>query len=79
MCVQNKLGDTALHAASRKGNLECAEILIEHGACVFTANKDGQRAVHLAKTPEVAALIKLAMDKLPEPNDEEYESSDEEQ
>jgi ankyrin repeat protein len=68
-----------LHAASRKGRLDCAEALIEHGACVFTVNKDNKRPIDLAQTPEMGALLKLTMDKLPEPTEQnEYESSEEE-
>lgn len=78
--LQNKLGDTALHAASRKGRLECAKALIEHGACPFTVNKDNKRPIQLAQTSEMAALIKLTMDKLPEPTEQnEYLSSEDEQ
>ncbi|KAI6182481.1 SH3 domain-containing protein [Aphelenchoides bicaudatus] len=80
MPSQNKLGDTALHAASRKGRIECAKVLIEHGACVFTVNKDNKKPIQLAQNPEMAALIKLTMDRLPEPTDQnEYASSEDEQ
>lgn len=55
-------------------------MLIEHGACVFTVNKDNQRPIHLAQTAEMAALLKLTMDKLPDPTEQnEYESSEDEQ
>ncbi|KAI6233020.1 SH3 domain-containing protein [Aphelenchoides fujianensis] len=66
--AQNKLGDTPLHAASRKGHVDCATILIERGACVYVVNRDGQKPIHLAKSPELAALLKLTMDKQPDPN-----------
>ncbi|KAI6178255.1 Variant SH3 domain-containing protein [Aphelenchoides besseyi] len=76
---QNKLGDTPLHAASRKGHLDCVKILIDRGACVFIANRDGQKPIHLAQNPDIAALLKLTMDKLPDPNNtNEYASSEEE-
>ncbi|KAF7339002.1 hypothetical protein MVEN_01976400 [Mycena venus] len=41
-------GKTALHLASKKGNLDIARLLIEHNASVDLATKDGETALHLA-------------------------------
>lgn len=59
--LQNKIGDTALHAAAWKGHLECVKILLEHGASTTIHNNERKRPVDLAGDPKTRALIQLAM------------------
>lgn len=50
-------GCTALILAAQHGHLDCVQGLIEWGASVFEATKDGATALHLAKTREIASLL----------------------
>lgn len=61
--LQNKIGDTALHAAAWKGHFECVRILLEHGASTTIHNNERKRPIDLANDPETRALIELAMRK----------------
>ena len=80
--AQNKLGDTAIHAAARKGHLECLTLLLESPkaeASVHIRNNDGKTAYDVASTPETEAFLQITMRKVAQPADlEEYESSGEE-
>ncbi|EFO22164.1 variant SH3 domain-containing protein [Loa loa] len=81
MCIsaQNKIGDTALHAAAWKGHLECVRILLEHGASTIIHNNDRKLPVDLASDPETRALIQLSMRQAIDTNDfrNEYSSESE--
>ena len=44
MNIQNKLGDTALIAASYKGHADLVDLLVQHGAQVDIANNAGDTA-----------------------------------
>lgn len=54
---QNKLGDTALHAAAWKGREAVARALVEAGAATGLRNAEGKRALDLATDPAVRALL----------------------
>uniref|UniRef100_A0A914YGC1 Osteoclast-stimulating factor 1 n=1 Tax=Panagrolaimus superbus TaxID=310955 RepID=A0A914YGC1_9BILA len=79
---QNKMGDTVLHAAARKGQLSCLQALIESGtvnSIIHSRNNDGKTAYAVSSTPEVEALLQVTMREVAEPAAiEEYISSDEE-
>eukprot|EP00127_Corallochytrium_limacisporum_P001698 Clim_evm35s77 gene=Clim_evmTU35s77 len=55
--VQDKIGDTPLHKAAWRGSAGAAELLVRAGARTDIKNNEGERAIDLAKTPEVAAII----------------------
>lgn len=55
--VQNKIGDSALHAAAWKGRAEAVAILLEHGADVMLTNCEGKTAMDIANDPQVIDLI----------------------
>lgn len=78
---QNKMGDTVLHAAARKGQASCLQTLIESGtvdSVIHSRNNDGKNAYEVSSTPEVEALLQVTMRKVAEPAAiEEYISSDE--
>lgn len=50
-------GMTPLFAASIKGQKEMVEFLLAKGADVNAKNKDGKTALHVAQSPEIAALL----------------------
>ncbi|RZF44684.1 hypothetical protein LSTR_LSTR000636 [Laodelphax striatellus] len=54
--AQNKIGETALHAASSRGHCEIVALLLAAGADVNIQNMDGETATSLA-SPAVRALI----------------------
>ena len=45
---KDNLGQTALHYASRRNNVDCVEILLKFGANVMVPNPQGSTALHLA-------------------------------
>ena len=45
---KDNLGQTALHYASRRNNLDCVETLLRYGANVMVTNPQGSTALHLA-------------------------------
>lgn len=55
---QNKLGDTALHAAAWKSRKEAVSLLLSHGALVNILNNDGKIPCALASDPEVIDLLR---------------------
>lgn len=74
--LQNKIGDTALHAAAWKGHTECVKILLEHGASTTVKNNERKRAIDVAGDPETRALLQLAMREVVETEfDNDYASS----
>ncbi|XP_059153195.1 ankyrin-2-like [Physella acuta] len=48
VCKRNDTGDTALHLACRKKDLDSIKILVDSGIAVDSKNKDGQTAVHVS-------------------------------
>lgn len=56
--VQNKLGDTALHAASWKCRPECVSLLLDAGADVHLVNNEGKTALQLTGDPLVASFLR---------------------
>ncbi|XP_058447921.1 serine/threonine-protein phosphatase 6 regulatory ankyrin repeat subunit A isoform X2 [Malaya genurostris] len=51
-------GDTALHLAARRKDVEMARILIDYGANVDLQNGDGQTALHIAAAEGDEAMVK---------------------
>lgn len=45
---QDEYGNTALHIAAQKGDVEVCELLLKHGANLTLANKSGQNPLHMA-------------------------------
>lgn len=43
-----KKGNTALHLASFKGNIDCVKLLIHYGADIFSKDKEGNIPLHKA-------------------------------
>lgn len=55
--IQNKMGDTALHAASWKGHAKIVQMLLSAGANPQIRNNDKKLPGDLARTPDVGALF----------------------
>jgi len=55
--IQNKLGETALHAACWKGQAIVARLLISAGASQAIKNKESKLPRELARNPEVKSLF----------------------
>ncbi|ETN58244.1 ion channel nompc [Anopheles darlingi] len=51
-------GDTALHLAARRKDVEMARILIDYGANVDVQNGEGQTALHIAAAEGDEAMVK---------------------
>lgn len=77
---QNKIGDTALHAAAWRGHTECVSLLLEAGANPRVRNKERKMPIEQAKDVYVAALLQSAMrtDTTNEEEANEYESGSDE-
>lgn len=73
--AQNKLGDTALHAASWKGHKEVVDLLLQAGANPHLKNKENKTPAELATSPDVAAALKRATGSYPT-DAVDYEGSD---
>ena len=58
--VMNAHGRTALHWASRNGNVECVETLLAEGADARATSKDGQTAMHMASRSQLVAVLQAA-------------------
>jgi hypothetical protein len=78
---QNKLGDTPLHAASAKGRLDCAEMLIEAGANVHAKNGQGKKPLDVASAanPAIGALLRTTMARRDDPMEADYLEDEEEE
>lgn len=50
-------GFTALMTACVKGNLEIAKLLLENGADPNIMNKNGKKAIHYTRDPEIKILL----------------------
>ncbi|NXT69310.1 OSTF1 factor, partial [Chaetops frenatus] len=55
---QNKLGDTALHAAAWKGYADIVEMLLEKGARTDLKNNEKKLALDMATNAACASLLK---------------------
>ncbi|KAL1139667.1 hypothetical protein AAG570_006645 [Ranatra chinensis] len=51
-------GDTAIHLASRRRDIDMVRILVDYGANVDGVNGDGQTALHIASAEGDEALVK---------------------
>ncbi|KAJ3093245.1 hypothetical protein HDU96_002458 [Phlyctochytrium bullatum] len=74
-------GETALHAACRKGNLECVQLLIWRKADVSLTRNDGKTALHLAAEKghyEIARLLIETMQEIAEGRKDADEYGDDE-
>jgi ankyrin repeat protein len=58
--VRDGEGRTALHIASRTGNLAVVEVLIKHGADVRAVDKEGHQPLHLARKAAVVRALAAA-------------------
>ena len=58
-------GQTALHEAAFRGNLELAQLLLAHGADATARNDDGQMALDIAQAKGHAALARRLRGELP--------------
>lgn len=58
---QNKIGETALHAAAWRGHPECVRLLLDAGANPRIRNQQRQLPIEIAKDAETAALLDSAM------------------
>ena len=56
--VQNKLGDTALHAAAWKNHADVAKAIINRGAQLNVTNNENKTPQNLARDADVAALFR---------------------
>nr|CAH0101571.1 unnamed protein product [Daphnia galeata] len=54
---QNKLGDTALHAAAWKDRVEAVSLLLSAGAKANILNCEGNKASDLSRDPEIISII----------------------
>jgi hypothetical protein len=59
ICLQNKLGDTALHNAAWKNHPEIVQMLLERGARADLQNKENKTAFNMARDPEVGKLLQV--------------------
>ena len=51
-------GDTALHLAARKRDVDMVRILVDYGTAVDVQNGEGQTALHIAAAEGDEALVK---------------------
>lgn len=58
---QNKLGDTALHAAAWKSKVDAVNLLLSSGADASLINCEGKTALELATDPEIIDLLMKEM------------------
>lgn len=58
---QNKIGETALHAAAWRGHPACVRLLLDAGASPRIRNQQRQLPIEIAKDAETAALLDAAM------------------
>lgn len=59
--VQNKIGDTPIHSAAWRGHSAVVKLLLENGAQADLMNNDKMLPYDLAKDPDTAAQLKLAV------------------
>lgn len=52
------MGDTALHLAARRRDVDMSRILIDYGAAVDAVNGSGQTALHIAAAEGDEPLVK---------------------
>jgi ankyrin repeat protein len=57
------VGNTPLMLAAQRGHPETVTFLIEKGADPSKTNRFGKMAIHLAKDPDVIAVLKSAATK----------------
>lgn len=55
--LQNRIGDTPLHAAASRGHLEVVQLLLSNGADHTVRNSDGMLADSIANIPAVKSTI----------------------
>ncbi len=55
--VRDAKGNTALHAAARRGNLSAMQALVDKGVDASCASDDGSTPLHRASTPDAVDLL----------------------
>lgn len=58
---RGKEGETALHAAARRGDLAGVKRLLQHGADARLTDASGRRAVEITRNKKVRALLETAL------------------
>lgn len=59
---KDKEGKTALHLAVSKGNLKCAQALVEYGADKDSKCNDGRSALHIAVTNSDRRMVEMLVE-----------------
>ena len=58
--TQEPDGNTALHVAAERGNLDIINLLLSHGACSSLINAQGKKAIDMNKAPGISSILKEA-------------------
>jgi ankyrin repeat protein len=58
VAVANQQGNTALHGAAMHGYLDVVDLLVERGARLDAANRDGQIPIDVAAGPDMVTLLR---------------------
>jgi len=59
----DRVGDTPLHRAARRGNTKIITLLLEAGADVYRQNNSGRTPLHYANSPKVKKLLLQHMNR----------------
>ncbi|XP_011692189.1 PREDICTED: serine/threonine-protein phosphatase 6 regulatory ankyrin repeat subunit B [Wasmannia auropunctata] len=62
LCATTPAGDSAVHLATRRKNIDMVQILLDYGAAVNMQNGDGQTALHIASAEGDKTLVKYLYD-----------------
>ncbi|XP_011695992.1 PREDICTED: ankyrin-3-like [Wasmannia auropunctata] len=62
LCATTPAGDSAMHLAARRRDIDMMRILVDYGAAVNMQNSDGQTALHIASAEGDKTLVKYLYD-----------------